>query len=91
MESLFSFIFTVLMIVSLSLIPAVAISALLSIKVNKGKFHRCIKLSGWSLNSRRYYVVKNEARGWFFPLLLILLSISTILFLGYIYMKFLVK
>jgi hypothetical protein len=82
MQNVVSLVCTILMIVAFSLIPALMISAFFSLKRDNSKYRQCIRLPGWSLNSRRIYVFKNEARGWFFRLVLCFLSINVFLVIG---------
>lgn len=81
-----SFIFILIFLFILSLIPATLIAATLSLYKIRLKYRRALPLPGWSLVEAKYLVQSKEARKWLLWLALLTSTLVTALACGvYIY------
>jgi hypothetical protein len=81
-----SFIFTLIFLIILSLMPATLIAALLSLRNARVKYRRALPLPGWSLVKNKFLVQSTEAGKWLLRLALSISMLAVVLVCGvYIY------
>lgn len=82
MEEFLSFVFTLIFLLILSLVPATLIAATLSLVNVRAKYRRALPLPGWSLVENKYLVQSIEARMWLLRLILTSSTLVVVLVCG---------